>query len=83
MSKYRKFYFKAARLELIKNENLKEELRRLTYHFKYNGWPLMYQQVFYDSKLNNNVLFNSVLELKGYKISYSKARMNFMITKDK
>ena len=83
MNSYHKLYTKLARKELNSNEDLKRELKNLSYHFKYHGWPLCYDPVLENTKIINKVLFNKILELKGYKLSYSKLRMDFMITKAK
>lgn len=83
MNGYHKLYTKLARKELKSNTDLKRELKNLAYHFKDYGWPLCYHPVLEDTKITNTVLFNKILELKGYKVSYSKLRLDFMITKVK
>lgn len=78
---FRKVYMVKAKQAMKTDPIIKLMLQDLRSHFKQvKPWTLNYT-IMRDHYKLNDILFNAVLELSGYKIKYSKERIGLVIYK--
>lgn len=73
---------KRARRHIKENDTIKMMLSNFKEHWKTHGWVLDYEYYLEESGFSQT-MFNAILELSGYKVSYNKFMLSVVIGKSK